>query len=190
MPCTSSQLGSTSSLRSVRSRSTACRQHECNRFLNGQLAARQSIRNVQIMKTILSSALTRAMREELVVRNVARLAEPTGWERQPIIPWSSAEARRFLSAARDDPLYPAFVLLLIYGLRRGEVLGLRWQDIDFGDGEIRIRQQLQRVSGELRLGPIKTNAGRRDLRLLPQAVEALNLRRAAQEADRQELGEA
>jgi len=70
-----------------------------------------------------------------------------GWERQPIIPWSSAEARSFLSAARGDPLYPAFVLLLIYGLRRGEVLGLRWQDIDFDDSEIRIRLQLQRIQG-------------------------------------------
>jgi integrase len=159
-------------------------------FLNSQIAAGYSIRNVQIMKTVLSSALTRAMREELVVRNVARLAELPGWERQQITPWSSAEARRFLSAARSDPLYPAFVLLLIYGLRRGEVLGLRWQDIDLGDGEIRIRQQLQRIKGELRLGPIKTNAGRRDLPLLPQAVEVLNLRRAAQEADRQELGQA
>jgi integrase len=68
------------------------------------------------------------------------------------------------------------------------MLGLRRQDVDFGDGEIRIRQQLQRVRGELRLGPIKTNAGRRDLPLLPQAVSVLSLRRAAQEADRQELG--
>jgi integrase len=91
-------------------------------FLDGQIAAGRSIRNVQVMKTVLSSALIRAMREELVVRNVARLAELRGRERQQITLWSSAEARRFLSAARSDPLYPAYVLLLIYGLRRGEVL--------------------------------------------------------------------
>src|SRR5215470_6409001 len=109
------------------------------------------------MKTVLSSALARAMREELVMRNVARLAELPAWERQAIMPWTAAEARAFLDAAKDDPLYPAFVLLLVYGLRRGEVLGLRWRDIDEDDGEIRIRQQIQRVSGELRLGPIKTS---------------------------------
>lgn len=53
----------------------------------------RSIRNVQIMKTVLSSALTRAMREELVMRNVARLAELPVWEHQPITPWTAAEAR-------------------------------------------------------------------------------------------------
>src|SRR5262252_7811966 len=74
----------------------------------GQLAAGRSIRTVQVMKTVLSSALSRAMREELVVRNVARLAELPTWERKPITPWSAAEARAFLEAAKNDPLYPAF----------------------------------------------------------------------------------
>jgi integrase len=157
-------------------------------FLNGQLAAGQSIRRVQIMRTVLSSALTRAMVEELVVRNVARLAELPTWERKPITPWTAAEARAFLDAAKDDPLYPAFALLLTYGLRRGEVLGLRWRDIDEDDGEIRIRQQIQRVNGELRLGPVKTSAGRRDLPLLPIASDALGIRRDAQATDQYALG--
>jgi integrase len=159
-------------------------------FLNVQLATGQSIRNVQIMKTVLSSALTRAMREELVMRNVARLAELPAWERQPITPWTATETRQFLNVAQTDPLYPAFVLLLLYGLRRGEVLGLRWQDIDEDNQEIHIRQQIQRVTGELRLGPIKTSAGRRDLPLLPQAKDALAARRDRQAADHLALGEA
>jgi integrase len=159
-------------------------------FLNGQLAAGRSLRQVQVMRTVLSSALTRAMREELIMRNVARLAELPGWERQPVIPWTADEARAFLAAARDDPLYPAFVLLLLYGLRRGEVLGLRWIDADTEYGVIRIRQQISRVGGELRVGPVKTSAGRRDLPLLPLAADVLNIRRDAQIADRAELGRA
>ena len=159
-------------------------------FLNAELAAGQSIRRVQIMRTVLSSALTRAMREELVVRNVARLAELPTWERKPITPWTAAEARAFLDAARDDPLYPAFILLLVYGLRRGEVLGLRWRDIDGEDGEIRIRQQIHRARGLLQLGPIKTAAGRRDLPLLPLAADVLAIRAQVQEADRQVFGPA
>jgi integrase len=159
-------------------------------FLNGHLAAGQSIRQVQVMRTVLSSALTRAMREELLIRNVARLVELPGWQRQPIVPWTVDEARSFLTAARDDPLYPAFVLLLLYGLRRGEVLGLRWTDVDLEGGEIRIRQQLGRVSGELLIGPVKTSAGRRDLPLLPLALVMFDVRRDAQAADRQELARA
>jgi integrase len=159
-------------------------------FLTGQLADGHSIRKVQVMKTVLSSALTRAMREELVMRNVARLAELPAWERKPITPWTAAEARAFLAAAKDDPLYPAFMLLLLYGLRRGEVLGLRWRDVDDEDNELRVRQQIQRVHGELRIGPVKSAAGRRDLPLLVPAAEVLELRRAAQAADRLELGRA
>ena len=53
-------------------------------FLTGQLAAGHSIRKVQVMRTVLSSALARAMREELVMRNVAHLAELPTWERKPV----------------------------------------------------------------------------------------------------------
>jgi integrase len=159
-------------------------------FLNGQLAAGQSIRMVQVMRTVLSSALTRAMREELLMRNVARLAELPTWERQPITPWTAAEARAFLDAARSDPLYPAFVLLLLYGLRLGEVLGLRWHDVDEDDAGIRVRQQIQRIRGELSAVPVKTAAGRRDLPLLSFASDALVIRREVQAADRLELGRA
>jgi integrase len=159
-------------------------------FLSGQLAAGHSVRKVQVMKTVLSSALTRAMREELIMRKVAQLAELPTWERQPVTPWTTAEARQFLELASTDPLYPVFVLLLLYGLRRGEVLGLRWRDIDEQDAEIRVRQQIQRVRGELRTGSLKTAAGRRDLPLLSMAAEVLEARREVQAADRQELGRA
>lgn len=75
--------------------------------------------------------------------------------------------------ARSDPLYPAFVILLLYGLRRGEVLGLSWRDVDSEQGVIRIRQQLIRAGGRLQLGPVKTSAGRRELPLLGLAVHVL-----------------
>ncbi|MFI5062805.1 MAG: site-specific integrase [Streptosporangiales bacterium] len=112
------------------------------------------------------------MREELVVRNVARLVELPEWRRSTIRPWSAAEARQFLTAAKPDPLYSAFVVLIFYGLRRGEALGLRWDDI--GTDTIHIRQQLQRIRGELLLAPLKTHAGKRDLPLLDVVRQALH----------------
>jgi excisionase family DNA binding protein len=92
--------------------------------------------------------------------------------------------------ARPDPLYPAFALLILYGMRRGEVLGLRWQDIDLDAGTIAIRQQLQRVHGSLRTGPVKTRAGNRDLPIPGLAREALLIRQQKQAADREAFGRA
>jgi integrase len=159
-------------------------------FLNGKLRDGQSVRNVQILRQILSAALTRAVREELVVRNVARLVELPTWEPAEVIPWSSAEALAFLETARPETMYPAFVLLLLYGMRRGEVLGLRWQDIDFNADKLHVRQQVQRIQGELRFGPVKTRAGRRDLPLIGLTTDALRIRQAQQAADRAKLGNA
>lgn len=142
-------------------------------FVNQQIAAGSSVRKVQIMRTVLGAALSRALKEELVSRNVAHLVELPTWERGEILPWSVDECVKFLTAARPNPLYPAYLLLLMYGLRRGEVLGLRWRDVNLEEGMISIRQQLQRVGGELRQGPVKTKAGRRDLPLLDIARQAL-----------------
>jgi integrase len=106
-------------------------------FLNQRLDKGDSVRKVQVMRTVLSAALTRAVREELLVRNVARMAELPESKPATIHPWSASEARQFLAAAKDDSLYAAFVVLIFYGLRRGEALGLRWEDIDFDAGTIR-----------------------------------------------------
>jgi hypothetical protein len=118
-----------------------------------QPLARHAVRNVQILRQILGAALTRAVREELTVRNVARMVELPTWEPAEVISWSSAEALAFLEAARPDPLYPAFALLMLDGRRRGEVLDLRWQDVDFQANELRIRQQLQRIQVSCITGP-------------------------------------
>jgi integrase len=142
-------------------------------FFNSRLSAGDSIAKVHVMRVVLSAALTRAMREELVSRNVARLVTlPPA----PVLdrrPWSVEEARRFLQTARRDPLYAAFTFLLAYGLRRGEVLGLSWNDVNFDQGVIHIRRQMVRAGGRLHLGPVKTTAGVRELPLLAIASEAL-----------------
>ena len=139
---------------------------------------------------MLSAALTRAVREELIARNVARLVELPEWRPKPVKPWAADEARQFLAASKSDPLHAAFVLLVLYGLRRGEVLGLRWADVDFDAGIIHIRQQVQRVRGELRLGPVKTHAGQRNLPLLNLARQALEAQIGLQARYRVDMGSA
>ncbi|PVB15908.1 site-specific integrase [Mycobacteroides abscessus] len=141
--------------------------------LNRYLATGHSIRTVRVTRTVLSAALTRAMREELVTRNVARLVELPSEQPKEVIPWTAQEGARFLSVAKSDPRFPAYLLLMLFGLRRGELLGLRWSDVDWDNGQIHIRQQLLQIGGELQVGPVKTRAGQRDLPLIPLARKVL-----------------
>lgn len=142
-------------------------------FLNEHLAKGHSVRSAQIVKTVLSSALTHAQREELVIRNVARLAKLPTYERGDVIPWTDDEARAFVSAIRSHQHSAAFLLLTLYGLRRGEILGLRWQDIDSVRSVIRVRQQVIPFSGGPQIMPLKTKASRRDLPLLDLTRQVL-----------------
>ena len=159
-------------------------------FLNQRLEAGDSVRKVQVMRAVLSAALSRAVREDLITRNVARHIELPEWRRNTFRPWTAEEANRFIAASKADPLHSAFVLLIIYGLRRGEVLGLSWDDIDFDAGIIHVRQQIQRVRGELQLGPVKTHAGQRALPLLDLARQALAAQVNRQIAYQADMGSA
>ncbi|MFJ1958269.1 tyrosine-type recombinase/integrase [Streptomyces microflavus] len=136
------------------------------RFLNQRLADGLSVRKVQMLRETLSPALTRAMREEIVSRNVAMLVELPGKQETDIVPWTPQEIIRFVTAAGSHKWFPAFLLVALYGLRRAEAIGLRWQDIDFANKVIHVRQQVFRANGEVQQGPVKTHAGRRDLPLL------------------------
>lgn len=138
------------------------------KYLNQQLANGRSVRKVQTLREVVSSALTRAMREELITRNVAKLVEVRDVQNKGRVvrPWTPEEARQFLEAALEHQWFPAFLISVLYGLRRGEVLGLRWHDIDFANMELHIEQQVFRAGGEVQIGPVKTRAGERDLPLL------------------------
>jgi integrase len=159
-------------------------------FIDSLYAAGQSEASLYQIRKVLSASLKSAVQQELLLRNVARLVELPRYKPAEAQHWTIEEARRFLEAARTDPLYPAFVLLLLYGLRRGEVLGLRWCDIDHHNGILRIRQQLQRIGGELRQVDLKTDSSHRDEPLLATAQLVLANQLARQAAARQTTGRA
>jgi integrase len=99
-------------------------------------------------------------------------------------PWSVEEARRFLESARTDgdPLYAAYTLVLILGLRRGEALGLAWEDVDLNQAEARISWQVQRIEGRLLRRETKTEASDAPLPLPAICLAALKDRRERQAA--------
>ncbi|MEV5504905.1 tyrosine-type recombinase/integrase [Streptomyces orinoci] len=98
---------------------------------------------------VLRSALTAACREELISRNVVQLVPAPRVQPRELTPWNLDETLLFLEQARGDALYAAFVLAVALGLRRGEILGLRWCDIDLDRRMLTVRNQLQRVQKEL-----------------------------------------
>jgi integrase len=122
-----------------------------------QLASERTVRDAW---TVLRTALGNAVRDELLARNVAALIRVPQARAHKPKPWTAEEARRLLEAAReaDDPLYAAYVLILVLGLRRGEVLGLRWEDVDLDAAEVSVGWQLQRIGGQLLHRETKTEA--------------------------------
>jgi integrase len=101
---------------------------------------------------------------------------------------SLAEARRLLEAVRDDRSHAVYVLALSAGLRRVELLGVRWVDADLDGGELHVRQAVQRVGRELRFTEPKTLHSRRTIPLPVLAVDALREHRVRQAADRLAAG--
>lgn len=121
---------------------------DVRRFLV-QLERKTTAATAKESHRVLRTALTAACREELVSRNVASLVEPPQAKSRELSPWSLDETLDFLAAARKDPLYAAFVLAVAMGLRRGEIVGLRWGDIDLDKRVLHVRQQTQRRRGVL-----------------------------------------
>ena len=91
------------------------------------------------------------MREEIIPRNVAKLVQVPAPRYTINRGLTVQQAKATLRAANEHRLYALYVLALFLGLRRGELLGLRWQDIDLDGGKLEVVQTLQRVGGSLRL---------------------------------------
>ncbi|MBF4996699.1 site-specific integrase [Nocardia sp. BSTN01] len=158
-------------------------------FLDNLRADGRTVATVHQTRKVLSAALTFAMRQEVIARNPARLVELPRYKSKEAKHWQPDETIAFLDAARADPMYPIFALLALYGLRIGEALGIRWCDIDFEHNVLHIRQQVQRINGELLQVELKTESSERDEPLLTRARQALLQQRRHQEHARTAAGE-
>lgn len=147
-----------------------------------------SDRTVRFLLVILRAALQHAVREDELPRNVARNVELSMGTKREIEPLTAAEGRRLLTAARDNRLRAAYELAVRIGLRRGELLGLRWSDVDLLDGVLTVRQALQRVGGELLIVAPKTQRSARRVALPAECVTALRAQLAQQIADQKAAG--
>lgn len=147
-------------------------------------------RTIQYTQAILRRALNQAVKWGQVARNVAALTDPPRVERPEMQALSPDQARRFLDAVRGDRAEALYSVALSLGLRQGEALGLRWQDVDLDAGELRVRVALQHLSGEAPcLVEPKTRQSRRTLPLTPGLVAQLRAHRTRQLEERLRAGD-
>ncbi|MFK4209755.1 tyrosine-type recombinase/integrase [Streptomyces sp. NPDC030920] len=141
--------------------------------------------------SMLKSALEHAVREEEIPRNVARNVR-TGTPRpRRFEPLTADEGRQLLTTAQGHPLHALFELALHTGLRKGELLGLRWEDLDLDAGTAAIRRTLQRTSaGGLTTLPTKTRASERRIALPASCAESLQLHHEQQQRESEAAGSA
>ena len=136
---------------------------------------------------VLHRALHQALKLGLVARNVTEAVEPPRPVRSEHLALTPGQARELLAAARSDRLEGLYVLALISGMRQGELLALRWSDVDLDGGKARVRSTLLRDGT---LGEPKTSKGRRQITLLAVAIETLRRHRLRQYEKRLSVGPA
>jgi integrase len=165
-------------------------------------------------KRTLNAALNTAVGRGMLDRNPIRLATTPRWEPPEVTPFTADEARRVLDAARELRNSARWSVALALGLRQGEALGLRWDDVDLDIGTLKVRRQLQRrqwrhgcaardqsptcgtraascparTGGGQELTDVKSTAGRRTLRLPAPLTTLLRQHQAVQAVERLAAG--
>ena len=140
-------------------------------------------KTVRYVHGILRKALADAHRKGSVSRNVADLADPpkaSAWRRPEMLAWTAPQLRQFLEEISAHRLYSAYFLAANTGMRRGEVLGLRWKDIDLETARLSVQQALVNVAYRLELADVKTHAGRRTIDLDERTIAVLREHRLRQ----------
>jgi integrase len=154
-------------------------------LLKAKLRSGLSPASVLRILVTLRVALNRAVRTGLVSRNVAQLVDPPRVPRKEVAYLSPDQARDLLAHINGHRLEALITLALSTGLRQGEALGLRWQDIDLELGSIRVVHALQRLpGGGLALVEPKTTRSRRTITLPAVTLEVLREQRKRQAAAR------
>jgi integrase len=154
---------------------------DVQRLYADRLATGLSGTSVRHLHSVLHSALDDAVKWGLVARNVCDAVKAPARNRTEMQTWNPAQARAILAAAAGDDLEALWRLAITTGMRRGELLGLKWADVDFDANALSVRRSLSR-GGSSRLieREPKTEAGRRRIALSPETTESLRRHRVRQ----------
>lgn len=146
-----------------------------------------SRRTVRLIHTVLSKSLKQAVLDGILPRNVCEAVKAPRNTKREMHPLSPAETRLFLETAKGDRLEALYVVAISTGLREGELLGLRWTDVNLERGAVQVRQQLTRTKDGLSFTSPKRGKSR-NVKLTEKAVEVLKDHYNRQNEDRARLG--
>lgn len=149
--------------------------------------APKTIRNTHM---VLRRALADAERLGLIVRNAAASARPPSPVHHEQETWTAEELNTFFSTAFDHRLFASFVLGATTGMRRGEVLGLFWRDLDLETGRLAVVHTITTVNGKAIESTTKTKKSRRRVSLDSVTLDVLRAHRERQELERKDVGSA
>jgi len=130
---------------------------------------------------VLHKALEDAVDRELVTKNVAGRVAPPKVDAEEVAILSGEQVAMVLAALAGSPIFAHVVVLISTGMRRGELMGLQWEDVDLEQGRVRVNRAVEVTKAQgLRIKPPKTRSGKRVIALLPTAVAVLTEHRRAQ----------
>ena len=136
-----------------------------------------SAKTVRNIHQILSSALKLAQEQRLIHSNPAEGCALPRVEHQEMKTLTTVQLASFFREARESGVFELYYLELATGLRRGELLGLKWEDVDLARGDLRVRRQVSRINGEVVEAPLKTKNAYRTLPLAEDTVGVLKEQR-------------
>ena len=132
-----------------------------------------SAKTVRNINQVISSAMDMAVRHKLILSNPTEGCELPKVEHREMKTLPAEQLGAFLRAAKESGVYELYYMDLATGLRRGELLGLKWEDIDLQNGIIHVRRQVARVDGEVKELPLKTKNAYRNISISQDAVAML-----------------
>ena len=166
------------------------RPEHVRQMLDRSAARGCSPRTVAYARTVLRICLQEALRASLLRENPVDLVRPPRQSPKRVAAFSAPQAARLVAVSAGSRLGPLLDFAWRTGLRRGELLALRWSDVDLAGARLRVEQSRTKVRGGTALQAPKTGAGRRGLSLPASAVAALRRQADLQAADRAALGDA
>jgi len=168
---------------------TRLKPEHLQQFYSIEMNTGLSAQTVRHHHMVIHKALDNAVEWGIVIRNVADAVRPPKAQRTEMHTWDEHELEQFLGAAESTPYYGLFYLALFTGMRRSELLALRWQDIDFIYSQISVSRGLHVLKGhKIVFSPPKTASGRRTVALSPSASLILSEYREKREAENLLLG--